>query len=570
MPQDPISTTITVGAGPQAREIAILHRPAPAKAAKPALVWLGGYRSDMTGTKAVALDALAERLGTACIRFDYSGHGASGGEFRDGTISRWLEEALAVVMAQKIGSVVLVGSSMGGWIALRLVQELKKAKKAPAVAGLVLIAPAPDFTSELIEPTLTEAQRLQLEQQGYIEEHSAYSPEPDVYTRALIEDGRHNSVLKGIIETGCPVHILQGMEDRDFCQQLPEECNIKSRSAPAARLDARGWEAVREVNKAVNARYIARTDKDAYGREEYWVYPTVFADCEDFALEKRKELARLGFALSDLLITVVRKPDGEGHAVLTLRTTEGDFILDNLDNEVIAWRVFRIRAPEAPMLLGTVLRLSLISRISRRQLGEWRFFCDIRRRTQSTLGMLMNLWLRLFWLIATAWRRPPLILPGAASRLRFRVWPHDVDTSLHMNNGRYWTLMDLGRADLVIRSGLWRPVLKNGWTPVVSAGKIRFRRELRPFKAFDLETRLMFWDETRFVIEHRFLEHGTGTVAAIALVLAGFYDRKQRAFVSVEKLRDVVGIEAGPPPMTAEVEAFLGAEDALRRATATR
>ncbi|WJH41946.1 transglutaminase-like cysteine peptidase [Aliirhizobium terrae] len=123
----------------------------------------------------------------------------------------------------------------------------------------------------------------------------------------------------------------------EFCQRLPVECNVKSRSAPAARLDEKAWQAVRDVNRAVNARYIAKTDIEAYGREEFWTYPTVFADCEDYALEKRKELAALGFALSDLLITVVRKPDGEGHAVLTLRTTEGDFILDNLDNEVMVW-----------------------------------------------------------------------------------------------------------------------------------------------------------------------------------------------------------------------------------------
>jgi predicted transglutaminase-like cysteine proteinase len=123
----------------------------------------------------------------------------------------------------------------------------------------------------------------------------------------------------------------------EFCQRLPAECNVKSRSAPAARLDDKAWQAVRDVNRAVNARYIAKTDIEAYGREEFWTYPTVFADCEDYALEKRKELADLGFALSDLLITVVRKPDGEGHAVLTLRTTEGDFILDNLDNEVMVW-----------------------------------------------------------------------------------------------------------------------------------------------------------------------------------------------------------------------------------------
>ncbi len=123
----------------------------------------------------------------------------------------------------------------------------------------------------------------------------------------------------------------------DFCQRYPGECNIKSRSAPAPRVTDRGWEIVREVNKAVNARYIARTDKDVYGKEEFWEFPTTAADCEDFALEKRKELAAAGFAYSDLLMTVVRKSDGEGHAVLTLRTSDGDFILDNLTDEVFAW-----------------------------------------------------------------------------------------------------------------------------------------------------------------------------------------------------------------------------------------
>ena len=207
--------TITVGSGAFAREIAIIHRSASKKKPGPAFVWLGGYRSDMTGTKAVELDALAGELGLAAIRFDYSGHGISGGAFREGTISRWLEEAIAVLDDIKPKRVILVGSSMGGWIALRLVQELKKRKKAAKVDGIVLIAPAPDFTAELIEPNLTEAERQSLAERGYLEERSEYSPEPNIYTRALIEDGRSNLVMRGIIETGCPVHILQGMKDPD-------------------------------------------------------------------------------------------------------------------------------------------------------------------------------------------------------------------------------------------------------------------------------------------------------------------------------------------------------------------
>ncbi|KAB1089174.1 alpha/beta hydrolase [Neorhizobium galegae] len=207
--------TITVGAGTLAREIAIIHRAARKKTSGPAFVWLGGYRSDMTGTKAVELDALAGELGLASIRFDYSGHGASGGAFRDGTISRWLEEAIAVLDDIRPKRVILVGSSMGGWITLRLVQELKKRKRAAKVDGIVLIAPAPDFTAELIEPKLTEVERQSLSERGYFEEHSEYSTEPNIYTRDLIEDGRKNSVMTGIIETGCPVHILQGMKDPD-------------------------------------------------------------------------------------------------------------------------------------------------------------------------------------------------------------------------------------------------------------------------------------------------------------------------------------------------------------------
>lgn len=177
----------------------------------PGIVWLGGYRSDMLGTKAVVLDEWAEKTGHSALRLDYSGHGESGGDFNQGTISRWLNESLTILDKYAEGPQILVGSSMGGWIALRMAQELKKAGKSPA--GIVLIAPAPDFTVELVEPSLTEAQKNDLMEQGYFEEPSEYSPNPYIYTRALIEDGRNNLVLKGIIETGCPVHILQGMQD---------------------------------------------------------------------------------------------------------------------------------------------------------------------------------------------------------------------------------------------------------------------------------------------------------------------------------------------------------------------
>ena len=212
----PEAGKLDVGAGEGARAIATLTRKATAKGAGlPGVVWLGGYRSDMTGSKAEALCQQAGRLGRASLRFDYSGHGASGGSFRDGTISRWLEESLAAFDHCTSGPQILVGSSMGGWIALRMVQELRARGQGDRVAGLVLIAPAPDFTLELMEPELTEAQRAALEKEGYYEEPTPYGPDPNVFTRALFEDGRKNRVLDGLIETAAPVHIIQGMADPD-------------------------------------------------------------------------------------------------------------------------------------------------------------------------------------------------------------------------------------------------------------------------------------------------------------------------------------------------------------------
>ncbi|MHB2266930.1 alpha/beta hydrolase [Aliihoeflea sp. PC F10.4] len=192
-------------------DIALRHRPGRS----PGLVWLGGYRSDMMGTKAEALDAWAGENGYAFLRHDYSGHGESGGDFADGTISRWLEQSLAIFRRFSEGPQILVGSSMGAWIALRIVQELQKAGEGDRVGALLLLAPAPDFTVELMEPELTDAHRRDLETKGYMEEPSEYSPEPNIYTRALFEDGRANRVLDGIIDTHCPVTIIQGLADPD-------------------------------------------------------------------------------------------------------------------------------------------------------------------------------------------------------------------------------------------------------------------------------------------------------------------------------------------------------------------
>ena len=208
---------IDVGQIPHVRRIAVIATPGAAEgsAGDTTVVWLGGYRSDMTGTKAVALEAQALALGVGFLRFDYSGHGQSSGHYTDGTISRWIEEALAVIGRFAQGRLVLVGSSMGGWVALRIVEEFRKRGEQARIGGIVLVAPAPDFTSVLIEPHLTEKELKSLAEKGYFEEESAYSPEPNRYTKALIEDGRHNLVMNGLIETGCPVHILQGMKDPD-------------------------------------------------------------------------------------------------------------------------------------------------------------------------------------------------------------------------------------------------------------------------------------------------------------------------------------------------------------------
>lgn len=180
----------------------------------------------------------------------------------------------------------------------------------------------------------------------------------------------------------------------------------------------------------------------------------------------------------------------------------------------------------------------------------------------------MNLWLRLLWYTLTASMRPRLALPADASRLGFRVWPFDLDTSLHMNNGRYLTLMDLGRLDVMVASGLWRAVLANRWTPIASAIKIRFRRELRLWQRFRLETRLVAWDRAAVIMEQTFIVVGgrrDGEIAAQALFKGGIYDRSGRRFVEIARLMSEIGVAAESPPLSPEVEAFLRADEELKR-----
>ncbi len=179
------------------------------------LVWLGGWRSDMHGSKADYLDSVAEAHKFPLLRFDYSGHGQSSGHWRDGTISKWVAEALVMFRHAAPDRCILVGSSMGAWITLRLSAELRKAGEGDRIKGIILIAPAPDFSMDLIEPIMTEAQRSELATKGWFEEKSDYLPEPNRWSKVFLDDGRENRVLSGILDTHCPVHILQGQMDDD-------------------------------------------------------------------------------------------------------------------------------------------------------------------------------------------------------------------------------------------------------------------------------------------------------------------------------------------------------------------
>jgi len=208
-------TSLTIESPAPARTIAVRAR----EGKSPGLFWLGGFKSDMKGTKAEALDRWAESQGRACLRFDYSGHGESRGDFTAGTIGRWLTESIAVYARFAQGPQVVVGSSMGGWLALLLARELRKRqeKKEPAapIAGMVLIAPAVDFTEELMWKPLSDAIKREIEENGVWMRPSEYSEGPYPITKRLIEDGRKHLMLGGLIETGCPVHILQGVQDPD-------------------------------------------------------------------------------------------------------------------------------------------------------------------------------------------------------------------------------------------------------------------------------------------------------------------------------------------------------------------
>jgi alpha-beta hydrolase superfamily lysophospholipase len=204
---------LQIGEGTERRAIAVRQQ----DGALPGLFFLSGYKSDMKGTKAEALAHWAKQQGRACLRFDYSGHGESEGQFTDGTIGRWLADSLAVFDACCRGPQIVVGSSMGGWLALLMVKALRaRGTSGPAtVAGLVLLAPAVDFTEELMWKRFTPEIKRELAETGVWQRPSAYAAEPYLVTRQLIEEGRNHLLLGGMIATGCPVRILQGIEDPD-------------------------------------------------------------------------------------------------------------------------------------------------------------------------------------------------------------------------------------------------------------------------------------------------------------------------------------------------------------------
>lgn len=191
---------------PQGRHIAYVRT----HGKEPGVVFLGGFRSDMTGSKAMHLQAWAEATGRAFLRFDYSGHGQSRGAFTDGAISDWREDAAAVIETLTEGPQLLIGSSMGGWIGLLLARDM-----AERVAGLVGIAAAPDFTQTMWDTEFSMAERSRLLEEGLVLRPSDYADEPYPITRRLIEDGKTNLVLDGPLHLPMPLRLLQGTADTD-------------------------------------------------------------------------------------------------------------------------------------------------------------------------------------------------------------------------------------------------------------------------------------------------------------------------------------------------------------------
>ena len=190
------------------------HKASKGKGGAPGVVFLGGFMSDMEGSKALALEAMCRRQNRAFVRFDYSGHGQSSGKFEDGTIGLWLRDALAVIDTLTEGPQILVGSSMGGWISLLLA----KARRA-RVAAFVGVAAAPDFTVRMWNDEFSDSQRSDVLRDGFIKIPTDYGDEPYTITKALIDDGWQNRVAHGPIHLDIPVRLIQGLEDADVAWQ---------------------------------------------------------------------------------------------------------------------------------------------------------------------------------------------------------------------------------------------------------------------------------------------------------------------------------------------------------------
>ena len=189
--------------------------------AAPGVVFLGGFMSDMTGDKATTLETWAQQTGHAFLRLDYSGHGASDGDFRDGTLGRWIDDAFRVIAhcgtrtAGLGGELVLAGSSMGGWVMLRLAQRMQRNGGPQRAVGLIGIAAAPDFTADLMPSRLGPEAMAAIARDGLIEMPSAYSDAPYIVTRRLIEEARDHLVLRAPLDLGIPVRLLHGSADPD-------------------------------------------------------------------------------------------------------------------------------------------------------------------------------------------------------------------------------------------------------------------------------------------------------------------------------------------------------------------
>jgi pimeloyl-ACP methyl ester carboxylesterase len=206
---------LDVGAGAGARRIAYLSEPAKT-AGKPGLVWLSGLKSEMTSTKASVLAQWAREHGASCLRFDYSGHGQSEGRFEECTLGAWLEEARAAFTRLTHGPQVLVGSSMGGGIALLLLRALMADAPAEAerIKALVLIAPAWDM-ADLMWANLPQSARKEIEEKGIYLRPSRYGDGPYPITRTFIEEARRHRIGNAPFDPGRPVHILHGLLDPD-------------------------------------------------------------------------------------------------------------------------------------------------------------------------------------------------------------------------------------------------------------------------------------------------------------------------------------------------------------------